>query len=451
MQLVRIVREVEEQVGIAGADGELESPAHDRHLRSVRPLGEVLDEDVPVPRPLLPCCLPTSRFEEGEPRETPIGVVGDPAGAGVRDLDEGGGEVEQGDGVGVPAGEDHLGGACDDERDPGRLLVRGHLVPEPFLPEHVAVIARDDDDGVRVKSEIAQARHDRPDVVVDVGHGGIVGPPGTADILDGRLPFVEPGHRPQPVAVGIDGRVGNLGVGGVGDGRLGEAVPVLPGRFVRVVGVDERGDHEERLVLAGRLVRPLPVAQVAQGPEDHLVVEVLLDVRRRRARGEDGVGLVVPLEPVVERSRPVGDHVEVGRVDVGRQPLLEAVVLVGADEVHPPDEGGVVAELAQPVGERRHRSGEVIAVVEAVDLRGHAPGHHRRPRGGAQRSRPVGTVEDGTGFCELVDVRGQGRLVAVGAESFGRHLVGLDDDDVRGLHMLVTSLRMRARPSSGAP
>ena len=239
----------------------------------------------------------------------------------------------------------------------------------------------------------------------------------------------------------VGGDVGHLGMRRTGDVHLGEPVPVLAGRFVRVVRVDERGDHEERLVLTGSLVRALPIAQVTQGPEDHLVVEVLLDVCLRRTRGEDRVGCVIPLEPVVEGPLPVGDHVEVGRVDVGRQPLLEAVVLVGPDEVHAADEGRVIAEGPQPVGEGRYRGGEVVAVVEAVDLRRQAAGHHRRPRRGAQRCRAVGAVEDGAGFCEFVDVRGQGGGVTVGAERLGRHLVGLDDDDVRGLHMLVTSLQ----------
>src|SRR5699024_9743807 len=83
---------------------------------------------------------------------------------------------------------------------------------------------------------------DRSDVVVDVVHRRIVGPAGPAHILDPRIPLVEAAHRAQSVAVRVHGSIGDLGMGGIGDGLLGESIPVGLRRFVGIVRVDERGD-----------------------------------------------------------------------------------------------------------------------------------------------------------------------------------------------------------------
>ena len=56
---------------------------------------------------------------------------------------------------------------------------------------------------------------------------------------------------------------------------------------------------------------------------------------------------------------PVRRPVEVGRVDVGRQALLEAVQLIGADEVHLAGERRLVAGGAQHVGDRGRAGGQL--------------------------------------------------------------------------------------------
>ena len=106
----------------------------------------------------------------------------------------------------------------------------------------------------------------------------------------------------------------------------------------------ERREQEER---------PGPVAgevpELPHRPEGDLLVVVDLQRRLARPSVKHGREVVVPGQPLARRQRPVGDPVEAGRVDVGRQPFLEAVQLVRPDEVHLPGKAGRVAAVAQMV------------------------------------------------------------------------------------------------------
>src|SRR5699024_9391048 len=129
---------------------------------------------------------------------------------------------------------------------------------------HVAVVAGDDDHRVVQQPQVLQTVADPADVVVDVADRGVVGAAGPAYLVGGGVLPDEAAHLPQPVGVRVLADAGHLRMFRIGDLPVGEPIPVLLGRLVGVVRVDEAGDHQEGDVLPGCLVGPHPVVEVAQ-------------------------------------------------------------------------------------------------------------------------------------------------------------------------------------------
>ena len=126
----------------------------------------------------------------------------------------------------------------------------------------------------------------------------------------------------------------------------------------RIVRMGERGDEQER----APVVRPRDVEDRALGGEGDLVVEVELVGAHADAGLGDRAHVVIPARPFVGMV-PVGRPAEIGGVDVGRQPFLEAMQLVRPAEVHLAGEDGAVAAKPQVMGEGRDVGGEFRGVV----------------------------------------------------------------------------------------
>ena len=167
----------------------------------------------------------------------------------------------------------------------------------------------------------------------------------------------------------------------------------------------------------------------AFGGEGDLVVEVELVGAHADAGLGDRTHVVIPARPLV-RPVPVRRPAKVGRVDVGRQPLFEAMQLVGTAEVHLAAEDGAIASKPQMMGEGRDVGGEFRGIVVDAGPRGQAPGHERRPRRRAQRACAIGVVEHDAVSRELRHVRAPGERMAVDRQERRRHLIGHDDEDV---------------------
>ena len=105
--------------------------------------------------------------------------------------------------------------------------------------------------------------------------------------------------------------------------------PSIPADGVGIVGMGHRR-HE-----AGRAACPFPraVSKMPARVVDHLLVEIELVGADAGARLHHRKHVVVPARPVA-RPVPIRRPAEVGRIDVGGEPLLEAVELVGAAEMH---------------------------------------------------------------------------------------------------------------------
>lgn len=96
---------------------------------------------------------------------------------------------------------------------------------------------------------------------------------------------------------------------------------------------------------------------------------------------------------------PVGRPTEIGGVDVGGETFLEAVDLIGPDEVHFARQDGAIAARAQIVRQRGRLGGKFAGIVIGADARRQLPHHQRKARGAAQRA---GTIGAGEGHAPLV-------------------------------------------------
>jgi hypothetical protein len=177
------------------------------------------------------------------------------------------------------------------------------------------------------------------------------------------------------------------------------------------------------------------VGEHGAGALDDLGVVLELERRGDRAGADDAAQVVVPRQPLVVGEVPVRDPVETGGVDVRHRPLLEPVQLVGADEMHLPDEHGAIAEGAQDVRERRHRRRHLAGVVDRAGVRRKQTREHRGARRHAQGRRAQRALEHDAVVGEAREVRRADDTVAVRGQRARRELVGDDEQDVRaGVH-----------------
>ena len=73
-----------------------------------------------------------------------------------------------------------------------------HLVPKAALAQHVTVIGDDDDHGVVAEIGVPEVTEHRPDLIVHVGDGSVVGMPCCPCLGLGHLLQVQPADVPQP-------------------------------------------------------------------------------------------------------------------------------------------------------------------------------------------------------------------------------------------------------------
>ncbi len=199
--------------------------------------------------------------------------------------------------------------------------------------------------------------------------------------------------------------------------------------MVRRVGVGIGHAHEEWL-----LVLPREVVQ----PLDRLGLHFLVEIELQAS--EAGAAFIHRAQVVARRVeaeftfRPVRHPAEVRGVDVGGEPLFEAVLLVRPHEVHLAAEDGLVALLGEVVRERGRGRLELAGVVERADARRELAGKKREARRCAQREIAVGILENGGALGERLQVRRFHDRVAVERQDGGRQLIGHDEQDVGFSH-----------------
>ncbi len=188
----------------------------------------------------------------------------------------------------------------------------------------------------------------------------------------------------------------------------------------------QRHHHAERPPVA----EPRQIEQFSARVKHHLLVEVDLVGARDRPRLQHGIHRVIPVGPLV-RTGPVRGPAEIGRVDVGGDPLLEPVQLIRPDEMHLAGQDRAVAGEAQMVGEGGRIGGQRARVVEHPGPARQQPGHEGGARGTAERAVGVSAIEPHALGAQPVEVRRAGDAVAPRGEAARGHLIGDDDEEVR--------------------
>ncbi len=123
------------------------------------------------------------------------------------------------------------------------------------------------------------------------------------------------------------------------------------------------------------------VVELARRVVGDLVVIFHLVGDLGNAGAGDRTQIVIPPVDAFAGLAVVRRPAEIGGIDVGRQPLLEAMQLVWADEMHLARQAGLVAGGAQMMREGRNVGGKFGGVV--VDAR--AAGQLARHEGSARR------------------------------------------------------------------
>ena len=226
-----------------------------------------------------------------------------------------------------------------------------------------------------------------------------------------------------------------IGKFGYGDLGVCVAVPVRLRRVERLVRVVEGGAKQEWGVAAlGAQVLDSAEVRffvVAEGVVPEVDAHGLTSVAAGVVRGAVAHDLFVVLSFRLLDTNPLFlDPRKVGRIDVGRQPTVEAVYLIGADEVHLARKHGVVARVAEIVGVRRHIRGQKRAVVPSTDLRGVASAGNAGAARSAQGERSIGRIKANAFGSETIQVRRLDDWMAVRTGQSGDELIGHYEEDI---------------------
>lgn len=354
-QLARVVRQVVELVGIERAMHVLPAAAPDHHDRRERAFREVFAERDIV----------RGRAVQVRHEARAVDRVGPAAGGrGAGQVDERRQQVE------MRHGPAHARGAeaarrMDDQRNAAAALEERHLVPEPALAEHVAMVGRDDHDRVVGEAALFQRGQHAAELRVDIGRRAVVRMARGADLRVGGRRAVDLADDAQPLRMRVafrrlepHGRHVDLVVA--------VQIPVFARDRVRIVRMGQRHDHAERpRIVPGRALARDVVELLLRGERD-FVVEIELVRAHARARLQHRAHVVIPARPL-GRLVPVGHPAEIGRIDVGREPFLEAVQLVGAAEMHLAGQHRPVAARAQVVRERQRLRRQLGGVIVSAD------------------------------------------------------------------------------------
>ena len=247
----------------------------------------------------------------GEMRHEAAAVdgAGQIRGVAAREFDERRQHVDQRDSGGHTARREAARGR-DDEGHAAGALEEAHLVPEPALAQHLAVVAEEHHHRVAEARRVERAR-EAAELGVAERDGAVIGVAGSPDLLVRHGLGVHGADVADTRRVGIERDVAERDPRRV-DRLVFVEVPEGPGDGEGVVRVGQRGHYQE-----GPAVRRADVVvDRPLGREGDLLVEVHLVGADAEPRVGHRGHVVVPARPL-GRPLPVRRPAVVGGIDVG--------------------------------------------------------------------------------------------------------------------------------------
>ncbi len=329
-----------------------------------------------------------------------------------------------------------MAGKAPDPRHAQRALVEAALLDHAAVAHHVAMVAGEDHRGVLGQPGLLQHLHEFAQAAIEVVHHPVEGRIEPAQVVRRHQAVADLGHVVEVVEPGVHRTMAGLEVAQrlrQRHLRLLEARAVRlrdPERVVRRVVVHAGEERRragapapevgERLGMDG-LVAVVVVRIVVPGLRAHVARPH--PARSRRVAGRR----LIPVVGEPEHARVVLR----GVIGLVGQPLVEAVPLVMADEVHLADDQALVADRPEGVADRRPVGGELVGIVEGPDLPDVAPGDHRGARWRAHRRVAVGALEQHPVVRQPLQVRRGPAAVTMRTGEMRRQRISHHHQDVR--------------------
>ena len=279
-----------------------------------------------------------------------------------------------------------------------------------MLAEVLAVVGRHDHQGLLQAAATSQLVEEPAELFVEVGEAVIIGVAHHPELSRRHRALLPDEPLQQDEAIGRTLRT------------PAEGTPKIAGRDVRIMGVIEVQEGEERPV-----ARPIvqPAQQLVADRGGVLAVGHLVGVADAPVAGDQR-----PEDPAAQGRAPQDAHRREVLVfvmpEAPRQAGLGAGIRPVGDEAR-----GRVPARRKILGQRGERPVERPAEIRAQFVRPSA-GHEARVRGQGPRGGRPRLREPDTPGGEPLQVRARRPMIPVGAEAIGPHGVQHDQQDIRG-------------------
>ena len=212
----------------------------------------------------------------------------------------------------------------------------------------------------------SERRHHLANLVVKIGDIGEIGAAGTADVILGDGVIAPVVRVEDALCMGVVVLVGHRRYFRQQVRAILVEIPVFPPCHVRVMRMGET----DRQTPGPRIVAARQVIDLLHAVERDLVIVFHLVGNLGHARARDRSHVVIPPVDPFAGLAIVRRPAEIGGIDVRRQPLLESMQLIRADEMHLARKAGLIARSPQVMGIGGNVGGEFGGIVVNAAARG---------------------------------------------------------------------------------
>ena len=246
------------------------------------------------------------------------------------------------------------------------------------------MIRAEENDGIIAHAGGLEYRHQFADLVVEIGNIGEIAAPRSSHIVLGNIELAVIIGQVKTLRMGVLFIKGDRPDLWFQMGAIFIKVPIFAPRNVGVMGMG-KGDRQTPgpglvfIGLTGELIEFLG------GVEGHLIIIFHLVGGLRNAGTRHRTQIVIPPVNAFTGFAIIRRPAKIRRIDIGRQPLLEAVQLIRPDKMHLARQACVIAVPAQMMGIGWNVGAEFGGIVEDAGAAWQLPGHEGGAAGGTER------------------------------------------------------------------